>query len=262
MFFLAASNDPTSHVRDAFVMIGGVPLTLHTITLLIVTAVFVLMMIGAAKRIATGPASQGNDRYVTKGRFAQMVEAITLYMRDEMLTPVMGEKDARRYLPYLMSLFFFIMVANTLGLIPYGASATGNLAVTGTLALITLVMVEVAGMKALGAGYMSTIVYWPHDMPFGMKLPLSLILTPVEIIGKFTKPFALAIRLFANMTAGHIVVLALMGLIFQFAGPVSAAPFLMTMAIMLLEIFVAFLQAFIFTLLSAVFIGQIRELAH
>jgi F-type H+-transporting ATPase subunit a len=123
-------------------------------------------------------------------------------------------------------------------------------------------------MKALGpGGYMKTIVYWPHDMPLGVKLPMTFIMTPVELLSKFTKPFALTIRLYANMTAGHAVVLALTGLSVmaslagvKFIG-IALAPMLMATAIMVLEIGVAFLQAYIFAMLSAVFIGLIRH-AH
>ena len=118
-------------------------------------------------------------------------------------------------------------------------------------------------MKALGPGYIKTIIYWPSDQPLAMKLPMTLIMTPVEIVGKITKPFALAIRLFANMTAGHVVLLALISLIFTFGSfYVAAAPIAMGVAISMLEMFVAFLQAFIFTLLASVFIGLIRESAH
>jgi F-type H+-transporting ATPase subunit a len=131
------------------------------------------------------------------------------------------------------------------------------------LAIMSFVVVEIAGMRALGKGYLGTIVYWPHDMSFPMKAGLTLVMTPVELIGKFTKPFALAIRLFANMTAGHVVVLAFIGMIFTFQSWIVAPlPFVMAVAIMLLEILVGFIQAFIFTLLVSVFIGQIRAGAH
>jgi F-type H+-transporting ATPase subunit a len=164
--------------------------------------------------------------------------------------------------PFILTLFFFILFANLLGLIPYGSTATGNISVTAMLAVITFLVVEFAGMRAQGAGYLNTIFYWNKDLPMVMRIPMFVIMTPIEIVGKIAKPFALAIRLFANMTAGHIVVLALIGLIFLFRGPASGAPFLAAIAIMMLELFVAFLQAFIFSLLSSVFIGQIREAHH
>jgi F-type H+-transporting ATPase subunit a len=211
-------------------------------------------------------AGRGNRRYQEAGRapkgFPNAIEAVTLYMRNEVILPNVGH-HGDKYVPFILTLFYFILFANLLGLVPYGSTATGNISVTATLAIISFVMVEIAGMRTLGRGYFNTIAYWPHDMPLAMKLPMTLIMTPVEIIGKFTKPFALAIRLFANMTAGHVVVLALVGLIFTFGSwLVAGGPFLMALAIMLLEIFVAFLQAFIFAVLTAVFIGQIREGAH
>ena len=128
---------------------------------------------------------------------------------------------------------------------------------------ITFVFVEVAGMRTLGWGYIKTIVYWPSDQPFIMKALLTPLMTPIELAGKFTKPFALAIRLFANMTAGHIVVLALIGLIFTFGKYyIAPLPLAMAFAIMVLEVFIAFLQAYVFALLASVFIGLVREGAH
>ncbi|HEY0778882.1 MAG TPA: F0F1 ATP synthase subunit A, partial [Gemmatirosa sp.] len=168
------------------------------------------------------------------------------------------------FAPFLLTMFFFLVFANMLGLLPYGATATGNIAVTATLAVISFLVIEIAGMRALGAGYINTILYWPSDMKNGpMKVFLALILSPVELLGKFTKPFALAIRLFANMTAGHVVVLAFIGMIFTFGSYlVAIGPVLMALAIMLLEVFVALVQAYIFTLLVSVFIGQMREAHH
>jgi F-type H+-transporting ATPase subunit a len=185
-----------------------------------------------------------------------------LYLRNEIILPNVGH-HGDKYVPFILTLFFFILFANLLGLVPYGSTATGNISVTAMLAIVTFIVVELAGMRALGRKYIGTIVFWPHDMPLAMKLPMTFIMTPVELLGKFTKPFALAIRLFANMTAGHVIVLALISMIFTFGSYIVAPiPFLMAVAIMLLELFVAFLQAFIFALLSAVFIGQIREAAH
>ena len=231
--------------------------TKHVVMLLVAATLCCLVLITAAQSHRRSHAAGGAPRGVANG-----VEAMVLYIRNEVIIPNVGH-HGNAYVPYLLTLFFFILFANVLGLIPYGATATGNIAVTGTLALISFVVVEIAGMRALGAGYLKTIFYWPHDMPVLMKSGLTLILTPVEIIGKFTKPFALAIRLFANMTAGHVIVLAFIGMIFTFGSwAVAGLPFLMAVAIMLLEVLVAFLQAFIFTLLTSVFIGQIREGAH
>jgi F-type H+-transporting ATPase subunit a len=194
--------------------------------------------------------------------FAAGIESMVLYLRNEVILPNVGH-HGEAYVPFCLTLFFFILFANLLGLIPYGSTATGNIAVTATLALITFVVVEVSGMRALGKDYLSTIIYWPKENPVLMNVLMTPIMTPVEIMGKFTKPFALAVRLFANMTAGHVVLLALISLIFTFKSYfIAGAPVLMGVAVSMLEIFVAFLQAFIFTLLSSVFIGQIREVHH
>lgn len=194
--------------------------------------------------------------------FAAGLEAMILYLRNEVFLPVLGGHGGERYVPFVLSLFFFVLFCNLFGLVPYGSTATGNIAVTATLAIITFFVIELAGMKALGKGYIGTIIYWPHDMPLFLKLPLSAIMTPVEIIGKFTKPFALTIRLFANMIAGHVIILALIGLIFMFGFGVALPALAMALFIMGLELLVAFIQAFIFALLASVFIGQIRSAHH
>ena len=197
-----------------------------------------------------------------KGGLANGLEAMVLYIRQEVILPNVGH-HGNGYVPFLLTIFFFILFANLLGLIPYGSTATGNISVTATLAIISFITIELAGMKALGKNYIKTIVFWPSDMSLPMKLAISPILTPIELLGKFTKPFALAIRLFANMTAGHVVVLALISLIFTFGSWfIAGIPVAMAVAIMILELFVAFLQAFVFTLLTSVFIGLVREGAH
>ncbi|MEX2182115.1 MAG: F0F1 ATP synthase subunit A [Gemmatimonadaceae bacterium] len=242
------------------VRIGGVTIDLsptkHVVMLLVGATLLCLLMILAAnaqrRSTAAGAAPKGAPN---------AAEAMVLYIRDEVILPNVGH-HGEGFVPYLLTAFFFILTLNLLGLVPYGATATGNISVTATLALMTFVTVEIAGIRANGIGYLSTMFYWNKELPLLMRPIMFVIMSPVEIIGKFTKPFALAIRLFANMTAGHIVVLAFVGLIFAAAGPASVLPFLMALAIMFLEIFVAFLQAFVFTLLSAVFIGQIREVAH
>ena len=196
------------------------------------------------------------------GGLGNGLEALVLYLRNEVVLPNVGP-HGNAYVPYLLTLFFFILFANLLGLVPYGATATGNISVTATLAIVTFFVIEFAGMKAQGRAYINTIVFWPHDMSLGMKLFISPILTPIEFIGKLTKPFALAIRLFANMVSGHVVLLALISLIFTFATWILVpVPIAMALGISMLELFVAFLQAFIFTLLSSVFIGLIRQGAH
>jgi F-type H+-transporting ATPase subunit a len=247
--------------RWAPIHVGGVTIdmspTKHVIFLLLAAALCIGVMIPAATSNERQTAHLGH----AKG-FSGAIESVVLYIRNEVILPNVGH-HGNAYVPFGLTLFFFILFANLLGLVPYGSTATGNISVTATLALITFVVVEVAGMKAQGLGYIKTIVYWPSDQPLLMKLPMTLIMTPVEIAGKLTKPFALAIRLFANMTAGHVVLLALLSLIFTFGSWfIAPAPVVMGVAISMLEIFVAFLQAFIFTLLASVFIGLIREGAH
>ncbi len=210
------------------------------------------------------------DRYTTRAPsgLANAMEAMVLYFRDEVVRRNIGH-GADAYTGYILTLFFFILFMNLLGLVPFGATATGNFMVTGALAMVTFVVTEISGMRALGfAGYMGTIFYAPKGLnPVGTAIML-IILTPVEFLGKLTKPFALMIRLFANMMAGHTLVLSLLGLIFMFAGGgaivaggVTVASIGMVSGIMLLELFVAFLQAYIFAMLTAVFIGLIRH-AH
>jgi F-type H+-transporting ATPase subunit a len=216
--------------------------------------------------ITTLLALRAHNRKTREGKapsgFGNGLEALVLYLRNEVIIPNVGA-HGNGYVPFLLTLFFFILFANLLGLVPYGSTATGNISVTATLAIVTFFVIEIAGIKAQGRAYFNTIVFWPHDMSLGMKLFISPILTPIEIVGKLTKPFALAIRLFANMTAGHVVLLALISLIFTFGSWVLVpVPILMAIGISFLELFVAFLQAFIFTLLSTVFIGLIREGAH
>jgi F-type H+-transporting ATPase subunit a len=231
--------------------------TKHTIFLLLAALGTGLVVILAARAHVRSTKAIGRPR-----GFAAGLEAVILYLRNEIFLPVLGGHGGERYIPYVLSLFFFILFCNLFGLVPYGSTPTGNISVTATLAIITFIVVEIAGMRALGRDYLDTIIYWPHDMPLLMKLPLSIIMTPVEIIGKFTKPFALTIRLFANMIAGHVIILALIGLIFMFGWAVSLAAIPMALFIMFLEILVAFIQAFIFALLASVFIGQIRASHH
>ena len=231
--------------------------TKHVVMLLISATLLCLILIPAARsqnrRASAGKAPKGT---------ANAVEALVLYMRNEVILPNVGH-HGDGFVPFLLTIFFFILGANLLGLFPYMSTATGNISVTATLALLTFIMIEVAGMRALGAGYINTIIFWPNDMPLALRIPMSMILSPVELFGKFTKPFALAIRLFANMTAGHIVVLALVGLVFTFGSWfVWPAPVAMAVAMMFLELMVAVIQAFIFTLLASVFIGLVRESHH
>ena len=217
--------------------------------------------------ILTARALRGKYEGRAPGGFANAMEALILYFRDEVVRRNIGH-GADAYTPYILTLFFFILMMNLMGLIPYGATATGNVSVTGALAIMTLVTVEVSGFFAFGpGGYAKTIFYAPSGMPPMGRAMMLVIMTPVEFLGKLAKPFALAIRLFANMTAGHTVILSLIGIIFVFGHltlgriPVALGSVGMSVAMMGLELFVAFLQAYIFALLTSVFIGLIRH-AH
>lgn len=241
--------------------IGGIAIDLSPSKHVVMLIIAALLCLGTLVTAAVAHRRHHHAIGTPKG-FAAGIESMVLYLRNEVVIPNVGP-DGDRYVPFALTLFFFILYANLLGLIPYGSTATGNISVTATLAILSFVMIEIAGMRSLGKAYIGTIIYWPHDVHIAMRIPLSFIMTPVEIIGKFTKPFALTIRLFANMIAGHVIVLALIGLIFTFQSWVVAPlPFIMALAIMLLEVLVAFIQAFIFALLSCVFIGQIRTAHH
>jgi F-type H+-transporting ATPase subunit a len=228
--------------------------TKHAVFALLAAVIVALVFILSARSVARAQA-QGKP---AKG-FAGAMEATALWLRQEVILPNVGP-HGDGYVPYLLTTFFFILACNLLGLLPWGATATGNIAVTGALAVLAFVVIEVSGMRTLGfKGYMHTIFYLPPGLPTFLKPIMLVVMTPIELIGKLAKPFALAVRLFANMTAGHALVLALIGLTFAFQSyVVGGVASVMATLVMMLELFVAFLQAFVFTLLTAVFIGLMR----
>ena len=185
------------------------------------------------------------------------LEIFILFVRDQIAIPNMGAADGRKFTPFLCTLFFFVLGLNVMGLIPLFVSATANVNVTAALALVTLMFMIGGGIYHNGVvGFVKS--FTPHGVPW----PILIILVPIEIVGMFVKPFALTIRLFANMLAGHVVIFSLLGLAVTF-GLVAAVPAVaMACVIYLLEILVAFLQAFIFTLLTAMFIGSCMHPAH
>ncbi|HFE63310.1 MAG TPA: ATP synthase F0 subunit A, partial [Caldithrix sp.] len=196
-------------------------------------------------------------RLVPRG-FAAILESMVLFVRDEIAVPNMGIKNGKKFTPLLATMFFFILTCNLMGLIPLFVTATGNISVTASLAIITFFVTQIMGMVENGAfGYFKSMV------PSGIPFPLIFIMVPIEIFGLFTKPFALAMRLFANMIAGHTVVFALLGLIIAL-GTVLVAPFGVGFAVFidLLEILVAFIQAYIFTMLSSLFISMAMHPEH
>lgn len=237
--------------------------TRHVIFLFIASVLTILTMWAAAR--ASRKLEQGEQ--APKGILNAM-EAFYLYLRDEVAMANIGH-GGERFVPLVITFFFFILYSNLLGLVPSGATATVNIMVTTGLALIAFVVIEVAGFSALGArGYLGTIFYVPKGLNPAMSVIMLLIMTPVELIGKVAKPFALAVRLFANMNAGHFALLALLGIIItsgSFGGVggwfAIVGPLLLALFVMFLEIFVAFLQAYIFAMLVAVFVGLIRH-AH
>ena len=183
-------------------------------------------------------------------------EPIIIFIRDEVAKPNIGDRY-EKYLPYLLTIFFFIWFNNLLGLLPAAANVTGNIAVTGVLAIFTFIITQFSGNKN----------YWKHifntpGVPWWLKIPLP-IMPVVELIGVLTKPFSLTVRLFANIIAGHIIILSLFSLIFIFqsiwVGPLSVA---FAVFMYFLELFVALLQAFIFTILSAMYFGTAVEDHH
>ena len=200
--------------------------------------------------------------------FANAVESLALWVRNDIAIANIGH-DGAQFAPYVMSLFFFLLYCNLLGLLPWGASPTANLAVTGGMAILSLLVIELSGIVKLGwRGYMKTIFPPAPGMSGAGAAAISIAMAPIELIGKLVKPFALCVRLFGNMTAGHFVILALFGLIFLFGGvatwrwAIGAGSATLVLGVMMLELIVAFVQAYVFTLITAVLIGVIVHEHH
>ena len=277
---LTLAENPVSHViNHKFAEVTGWWVWSSAQGNLLLTAV-IMLALGpyVARKIATGPESEGHDRYVTKNIFAHMIEVICVYLRDQVIEPLLHERT-KKFLPFLLILFFFILINNLLGLIPIldfvhliapgwkaahiapvGGTATQSIYVTGALALVAAVVINLAGVKELGLGG-----YIKH-LTAGAPIFVWPIIIPIEIAGTFIKPIALAIRLFANMTAGHILLATLLGFIkagfeinFGAGLGIGVISFAGAVAIMILELFVAFLQAFVFMFLTALFISLLSH---
>ncbi|MEM7162982.1 MAG: F0F1 ATP synthase subunit A [Bacteroidota bacterium] len=232
-------------------------ITKNVLTVFIVAFLVVLVFSSVARGYSKRPNS------APKG-IQSLFEPIIVFIRDDIARPIIGEKKYMKFLPFLLSVFFFIWFGNMLGLIPFipgGANMTGNIAVTLVMAIITFIITTLNGN-----GH-----YWRHILAMpGVPWPLYIILTPIELLGMVLKPLVLAIRLFANITAGHITILAFLSLIFilkQNMGDAagwgaSVASVALSIFMTFLEILVAFLQAFIFTLLSATYFAAATEEAH
>jgi len=239
---------------DPSVKVYDISLTRNVVQMLFALLIFVWIMLRIARRYKKGEGV----RTAPKGAQGLMEPVIT-FVRDEVAKPNLGH-NYEKYLPYLLTVFFFILINNIFGLIPGSANVTGNIAFTVVLGLISFVVILFSSNKH----------YWGHIFnPPGIPMGVKFILVPVEILGVFIKPMALIIRLFANMVAGHIIIICLISLIFIFAkmspavgwgvSPLSVA---FTIFIYFIEVLVAFIQAFIFAMLTAVFIGQAREGEH
>lgn len=221
---------------------------------MLIDALILILIFGAVAR-----GYKKNAGKAPKG-IQSFFEPLIIFVRDDIAKANIGEKKYERFMPFLLTVFFFIWFGNMLGLLPGAANMTGNIAVTLTLAVITLIITLVSGRQT----------YWLHivdplgkSMPWAGKILLYIILWPVEIISIFTKPFSLMVRLFANITAGHILILSILSLAFIFKSiGIGVVGAVFASAMMLLELFVAVLQAYVFTLLSALYFGQAVEEAH
>ncbi len=216
-------------------------ITKNVAMLFIVLAIVIWIILSAAAHYKKNPGQS------PKGA-ASFIEPIVVFVRDEIALPNIGLHKYKNFTPYLLTIFFFIWFGNLLGLFPGAANLTGNIAVTATLAIFTFFVTNLNGNRD----------YWKHVVATpGVPIPLLLIIVPVEIIGLFTKPFALMVRLFVAITAGHIVILSFIGLIFVFESlAVGLASTVMVVFINMIELLVATIQAYVFTLFSAMYIGQ------
>ena len=220
-------------------------ISLHGVMLIIGAILLVALFAFAFRR--TTPEPHG---------LANVLEVLVKFVRDQIAIANLGEEDGRKMAPLLCTFFFFILMLNLMGLVPLFATATGNVNVTAGLALVTL------AVMIFGAIYKNGVMGFLHAfVPHGVPWPILIVLVPIEFMGMFIKAFALTIRLFANMFAGHIVIFSLIGLVVTY-GAFALPAIGLALAIYLLEILVAFLQAFVFTLLSAMFIAQIHHPAH
>jgi F-type H+-transporting ATPase subunit a len=284
IFSTLAAGSPLDHTLDKNIVgDGAFALTMNTITLFLAFGLYLWLMNTAAKAIAVGPESEGNERYMTKSRFGQVIEVIVLGLRDQFIRPQLGDKT-NQFLPFLLTLFFFIWANNLIGLVPLldfqhligalfmgdpdwakvGGTPTGRLATNAALALIAFLIWNSAGIRENGIGG------WLKHFLGGAPWYLAPIMIPVEIIGAIVKPAALTIRLFANMTAGHVLLSATIGFVglsaaglgLVFGSPIMLVSIIAGVLIFFLEVFVATLQAFVFMFLTTVFIAQMVHHDH
>jgi len=243
---------PTYEWKVELPSIAGIQVTRFMVMELISAGLILLIVLPVVRHVARN--------YVSRGGFMNVFEAMILFIRDDVARPAIGGHGADQFLPFLWTAFFFVLFNNLLGMIPGLASPTGNINVTGVLGLMTLGIVMSAGIKELGfAGYFLGLV--PHlDVHPALKVFLWPLMFVIELMGLLIKHIVLAVRLFANMFAGHVVLAVILGFILVAKGAlyylVAPASIMGVIALSLLELFVAFLQAYIFTFLSALFIGS------
>ena len=298
---LASGANPLGHVLDkssGFSEKFGTDVKLSVVSLIVGAVIALVWLLYSASRIRIGPESQGHDRWVTKGRPAQIVEVLVDGLYSQMLEPVMGARLARAWLPFLLSLFFFVLVLNLMGLIPLmdiqeiahsfgghgteeenaaaknamlwiGGTATASLSVNMALALWAFLAIQWQSVRELGVKGTLEHLCGGHELVANKGLWFVVpIIFVVEVLGMVIKPAALAIRLFANMVGGHTLMATLMmfgamagsaGLAMFAVGGISLLAGGFAVIITFLELFVAFLQAFVFMFLTAVFISQMAH---
>jgi F-type H+-transporting ATPase subunit a len=247
------------HLQDEVVLplphvhLGGLDIDL-SITKLVV----MLWVVVALNVVLFGVLARKSRSLLPQGRLHNLLESLVIFVKRDMVEEVMGHHLAHKFTPYFLTVFFFILFANLLGLVPFMHTATSNIAVTAAMASTTLFMMQVSGVRENGlGGYLRSFV------PPGIPAWLLPIMIPVEILGQLTKPFALTIRLFANMTAGHVVILTFFGLLFLFKNIIFAPAVVgFVLFVSALELLVAFLQAYIFTFLSILFVSACAHPEH
>lgn len=233
---------------DETVKVFDFSMTKNVVQMILAVIVLIWILLSMVKKYSTGQGVTSAPKGMQNA-----IEPVITFIRDDVAKPNLGPKY-QKYLPYLLTVFFFILINNIFGLLPSAANVSGNIAFTAMLGIISFIVTLLSTNKH----------YWQHIFWFpGVPLPVKFLMMPVELLGVFTKPFALIVRLFANMTAGHIIILSFISLIFIFAEMSKIAGILFTpvsiafaVFIYLIEILVAFIQAYIFTNLTAVFIGQ------
>ncbi len=253
------SLTPGVQIKTGFAPVDALiePLDMRITKFMILEVVGAILLIAIFVPLARRVKSGGAPR----GRFWNLFEAMVVFIRDQIARPTIGSHDADRFAPFLMTLFFFVLICNLLGLVPWAGSPTGALATTGALALTTLVTVILAGSMKLGPlGFWKAQV--PHmELPFVIGVVLKPMIFVIEVLGMLIKHFVLAMRLLANMMAGHVVLAVIVAFILASAGSIAwygvmPASIFGAFALNLLELFVAFLQAYIFAFLSGLFIGM------